>query len=179
MAVHFAALSFVFAAILAALGYILAFASHRQPDLWRTLPRERILGEIITIVCLVWCTVHVLPMLEGDMARFRIWVRLLAPVLAVLSFFFLDYLFTRALGGLFLLMVNELLHGAFTVHLPARPVFAVVSYILAILAMFLIGTPWRFRDLIEKCRDSMHWRAWCGGTTAFVAVYYAVCGFLG
>jgi len=179
MAVHFAALSFVFAAILAALGYILGFASHRQPDLWRKLPRERILGEIITVVCLVWCTVHVLPMLEGDMARFRVWVRLLAPVLAVLSFFFLDFLFTRALGGLFLLMVNDLLHGAFTVHLPVRPIFAVVSYALGVLAMFMIGAPWRFRDLLETCGNSVRRRVWCSATATVLAVYYAVCGLLG
>ncbi len=178
MAASFTALSFVFAAILAGLAYICGFATVRQPDLWRKLPRERVIGEVIAVISLVWCTVHILPLLEGDMARFRAWVRILAPILAVLSFFFLDYLFTRALGGLVLLLVNDLLHGAFTVHLPARPVFALVSYAFGIAAMFLIGTPWRFRDLLEKCSQSVRWRSWSGGVLAAAALYYAVCGLI-
>ncbi|NOY81955.1 MAG: hypothetical protein GXP31_13240 [Kiritimatiellaeota bacterium] len=178
MSVSFTALSLIFAAILAGLAYVFGIATVRQPDLWRKLPRERVVGEVIAVICLVWCTVHILPLLEGNMVRFRAWVRILAPILAVLSFFFLDYLFTRALGGLILLLINDLLHGAFTVHLPARPVFALVSYTFGIAALFLIGTPWRFRDLLEKCKLSVRWRSWSTGTLAAAALYYAVCGLI-
>ena len=37
---------------------------------------------------------------------------------------------------------------------PIQPLFSVTCYLIGILAMFLIATPYRFRDLLEKIGHS-------------------------
>jgi len=175
----FTAMTLILASILGVLAYVVGVASTRQPDLWKKLPRERYLGEVMVIVCLVWSMVHVIPMLEGSLVRLRIWIRILMPVIAVLAFFFLDYLFTRALGGLLLLLVTEVLHGAFAVHLPMRPVFSAGAYVLGILAMFLIGTPWRFRDMLEKAVNHRLWRVRATAALGGAALFFALFALIG
>ena len=62
----FAPASLVFAAGLLCLTYLVAVRSAQRPDLWRALPRERRVGELMAIACLVWTAAHVIPMLEGS-----------------------------------------------------------------------------------------------------------------
>lgn len=150
--------SLLFSLLLAALAYVFGFRVAQKPDLWRALPRERYLGEVVGVLCLVWSAAHVIPMLEGDLARFRLVIKAIVPAVALLGFFYLDYLFTRALGGLFMLMASHLLHGAFVVRLPARPVYSTVCYAFGVIGMFLVGSPWRFRDLLKRATDSRAWR---------------------
>ncbi len=176
---NFTEMSLILAAILGGLAYLVGVMAPKQPELWKKLPRERILGEVLVVVCLVWSMVHIIPMLEGNLVRLRVWIRVLMPVVAVMAFFYLDYLFTRALGGLLLLLVTEVLHGAFVVHLPLRPVFSVIAYGLGILAMFLIGTPWRFRDLLEQAHASPRWRMRAAAALGTAALFFAVFAFLG
>jgi len=168
----------LFAVLLAAGAYTIGCATVRTPDLHRTLPRARLPGEIIGLVCLVWSAYHVCAMLEGDLEKFRILVRLLAPVVAILGYYHLDYLFTRALGGFVLLAVNHLLHGAFVARIAMRPAFSVICYAIAMAALLLVASPWWFRDLLEKTAESATWRrAWTAGlgaaSVAFVVFAFA------
>ena len=171
--------SLLFALLLAILAYVFGFTVVRKPDLWRLLPRERYVGEVVGVVCLVWSAAHVIPMLEGDLARYRAVVKVVVPVAAVLGFFYLDYLFTRALGGLFMLMASQLLHGAFVVHLPARPAYSVVCYAYGVVGMFLVGSPWRFRDLLKRATDSPRWRRWLLVGLGASSALFVVAAFLG
>jgi len=179
MVIGFRPLSFLLAALLAGLAFISAVSAVRTPDLWRRLPRDRTVGVVLALLCLLWCSIQIIPLLEGDMARFRVWIRLMVPAVTVLSFLYVDYLFTRALGGLVLLMVADLVHGAFVVHLPWRPLYAIVCYVVGVAGMFLIGMPWTFRDLLEKTSTSARWRKAAAGVLSFLAVFYAVFGMLG
>lgn len=171
--------SLLFALLLAALAYVFGFCVVRKPDLWRVLPRERYLGEAVGVLCLAWSAFHVIPMLEGDLARFQVAVKIVVPVAAVLGFLYLDYLFTRALGGLFMLMASHLLHGAFVVHLPARPVYSTVCYAFGVIGMFLVGSPWRFRDLLKKAAESRPWRRGLLAVLGGSAILFAGFALLG
>ena len=69
-------MSFKLAGILFGVGLVaLAFAAwwapRRWPQLWRVLPRERIIGGGIGLLCLVWSAILVRPMLEGSMAHLQ------------------------------------------------------------------------------------------------------------
>ena len=171
--------SLLFALLLAAIAYDFGFRVAQKPDLWRALPRERYLGEAVGVLCLVWSAVHVIPMLEGDLARFQPFVKALVPAGAILGFFYLEYLFTRALGGLFMLMASHLLHGAFVVRLPARPVYSTACYAFGVIGMFLVGTPWRFRDLLQRATDSPSWRHGLLAALGGSAVLFAGFALLG
>ena len=164
------------AGVLAGLA-VLVGLTRWQPGLWRVLPRERLAGEIMALVALVWSAHHVCLMLEGNLVRWHPLVKALVPLTAVLAWFFLDYLFTRAVGGLLLLLTAEVLHAGFSVQAPCRPLFSVVCYLFGVAGMFLIGSPWLFRDLLEKAAGSPAWRRGSAGL-AGAAAFYVVYAFL-
>ena len=170
----FSSSSLSLAVILGVLAYLLGVRCQRQPELWRCLPRERRFGTIVACACLVWSAYHVCLMLEGDLVQWRIWVKMLVPVCTVLAYFFVDYLFTRALGGLLLLLVAQALHLAMAVHLPLRPLYSSGCYLVGVAAMFVVGWPWLFRDLLEKSARSQPWRRACLGVLGASAAFFAV-----
>ncbi len=129
-----------------------------REHLWRTIPRERIVGAVLSVACLAWSAMYAYPLLEGNLEKFRGYLTPLVVVLSILSYFLLDYLFTRAIGGGMLLLTCWLMHEAFVVHAPFRPAFSVVCYVLGVAGMVFIAMPYRFRDLLEKVIRSTSWR---------------------
>ncbi len=130
----------------------------KKKNLWKSLPRERVAGIILGVVCLWWSAAHAYPLLEGGLAKLRVFIAPLLVVISVLSYFLLDYLFTRALGGFVLLTVNWLLHEAFAAHIPLRHTFSAICYLLGIFAIVIIATPYHFRDLLDKITNVPRWR---------------------
>ena len=168
----FTARALGFAAFLAVAAYTVGVGARRWPDLHRKLPRSRVFGECLGVVCLVWAAYHVCPMLEGGLEKYRALVKLLVPVVAVLSYFYLDFLFARALGGLLLLVVNSLLQGAFVARVPMRPLFSVLCYAIGFLGLLVIAAPWRLRDLLDRTGQSSLWRrSVCAGLLVSSGVY--------
>ena len=161
--------SILFGLALGGGAWLFLFGTVRWPDLHRGLPRERVLGGIVATLCLIWAAYQVLPMLEGGLARYRIVVKLTVPVVAVLSYFHLDYLLTRAVGGLLLLVLNHLLHAAFVAQIPMRPLFSAICYVISLAGFFMVGAPWRFRDVLERAGESVQWRRG-------VCAAFGVCG---
>ena len=140
----FTLLSLVAAAFL----FFLAYASVCGPQSFTALPRHVWGGVAIGVPCLVWSAWHGCIMLEGGLAKFHVIVWLLVPTIAILSYFYLDYLFSRALGGFFILAANEMIRCAFAYAIPVRPLFSVVCLVLGVMGLFMLGTPWRMRDAI-------------------------------
>jgi hypothetical protein len=122
----------------------------RNPEKCRRLPRERIGGAVIGVICLVWSAWHGCQMLEGGLEKFQTIVWLLVPTSAVACWFWLDYLLARSLGGLLILTVNILLHEAFVHSMPCRWLFSAIAVCWGVLGMFLLGMPWRWRQLLEQ-----------------------------
>ena len=112
-------------------------------------------------------------MLEGGLAKFKVYLPFVVVALTVSSFFYLEYLFTRAVAGLTLLIIKFLLHDAFAAGapIPLRATLAILFFALAICAMFMLGTPWRFRDLIRKAIEDKKRRAQ-------VAAFVGACGLI-
>lgn len=131
----------------------------KHPDIWRTLPRERLAGTVAGVVALIWIGQMLALLLEGPLAKFRplLWPFLI--FIGVASFFQLDYLFTRAWSGLLLLVVNFLMHEAFVAHAPMRGVFSAFSYLLGTAAIYAIASPYRFRDLLRHLPERQALRA--------------------
>ncbi len=151
----------------------------RHPRFCLGLPRHRELGAVLALACLLWSARHVALMLEGDMARFQATVFLLAPVVAVLAYFFLSFLFARAFGGFLLLCLVWLLHAAFTVSLPGRPLFAAIVYLLALAGALLVAMPWLMRDTLERALASSSFRHCLAAALAALAALFLVFGLLG
>ena len=152
------------AAILGAGAFLTGHGATRWPDLYRHLPRHRVAGVLLGFLCLVWAGVHICNILEGDLVRLKIVVKIMVPAVTVLCYIFLDYLLARSVAGLALLLVNHLLHEGFAVNVPMRPVFSVLCYLVGIAAMILVCYPWFMRDVLEKSSQSATWRrSWAAG----------------
>ncbi len=143
------------------------------PELPSKLSRSRVLGEILGIPMLAWAAYHVTKMVEPGSVFGTIAIALV-PIVALLSWSHLDYLFARAFGGLLLLGANHLLITSFVAQVPARSAFAVCVYLIGLPGLVLVSAPWWLRNLLEKTRDSAAWR----GGVAVVWTFYAVL-FLG
>ncbi|MFW5893694.1 MAG: hypothetical protein ACOCUY_00975 [Verrucomicrobiota bacterium] len=162
--------SLVLAALLTAVVFLLEYAVPRGLVSASRAARSKAAGAGLTILCAAWSTHYILLMLEGGMARYHNLAILLMAALAVLCFFYLDYLMTRALGGVVLLSVNAAISQAFVADLPARGAYAILCYLLGIAAMVMIGLPWRFRQLLETSATNAGWRHTAGGLLALCAV---------
>jgi|GEM_PF-1451175 len=142
-------LSVVLGLLFAVVGGVLLRGRPLDPGLAARLPRARLPGAAIGIVCLVWSAYHGCLMLEGPVAPYRKLVWALVPVCGVLCYRFLDFLLARALGGVLVLSAATLLHGGFAEAIPFRPVYSTACYAVGILGMALVAVPWRFRDLLH------------------------------
>lgn len=149
--------------------YLFAVVSQRRAVWCRSFPRLKWPGMILGAVCLTWSAWHACIMLEGDLQRFHIWVKLLVPVSLVLCYFFLDYLNARALGGFMILAVNYLLHAAFVHAVPGRGFYAIICLLLGTLGLFLVGVPWRLRQMLELASSNTRWAVALGCVFAICA----------
>lgn len=148
----------LFGVALVAAGVLLWQAPRQWPDAARKLPRERIVGGVLGLLCLLWAAWLAGPMLEGGLAGLRPLLLPAAVVLGVAGALLLDYVLTRALGGALVLVCTWMMHEAFVAHTPARQVLTVLYYLLGVAGLFMIGTPYRFRDFLEWSGQSARGR---------------------
>lgn len=167
--------SLILAALLGVVVFLLEYAVPHGLVSASRASRSRAAGAGLAILCAAWSTHYILLMLEGGLARYHNLAILLMAALTVLCFFYLDYLMTRALGGVVLLCVNAAVGQAFVADLPGRGTYAILCYLLGIAAMILISLPWRFRQLLETAEANTTWRHGASGLLVLCAV--ALVGF--
>ena len=132
---------------------LVMFKASDKSELARKLPRERILGSLLTLASFYWAGIQGYTLLKEDFATISRWIPIILPPLALASCFFIDYLFTRALGAFLVLLCTHYLALQFAMDVPMRWLSSSAIYLIALWGMFLIGQPWILRDLLEKCRD--------------------------
>ena len=134
---------------------------------WEKLPRNRNIGVVLAFLCLLWCVPQAKPIVWEWLLA---WLYPLVLVFTVLSFLFLDYLFSRALGGFFILLTYYFVHEAFTFHTPLTALLAVSCWALGIAGLFFSGKPHLLRDFIRKIAGSVRIRY----ITCFYFVFFGV-----
>ncbi|MEG2075981.1 MAG: hypothetical protein RRY34_05715, partial [Victivallaceae bacterium] len=72
-----------------------------------------------------------------------------AAVIAVLSFYYIDFLFGRALAGWFILLACYWPHWGFVTHFPLLWTLALLCYIMGIIGICIGGKPCWSRDLLR------------------------------
>lgn len=110
------------------------------------MPRWKVPGIILGIFVLGWCIPHAMPILPENFHK------LLIPVMAaavIASWFVLDHLFARALGGYMILTAHLFLRETLAYESLANPVFPVICFLYGTFGIFLCGLPYRLRDLIR------------------------------
>jgi len=144
--------------------------SRQEPSFF---PRMKWPGVALGIPCLIWSAWHACEMLEGDLAKFHPLVWLLVPITTVLCAWLMDYLFARATGGFLILAANELIHDAFVHNVPVRPLYSAVCILLGVAGMFLVASPWRLRNLLERTPQNAQRQRVVAGVLVFsIAVLF-------
>ncbi|MEN9359490.1 MAG: hypothetical protein RL095_1025 [Verrucomicrobiota bacterium] len=127
-----------------------AFLRVRSPEAASRFSRERIAGAVLASFALLWGGLEAHILLGQDFGMITQLLPYLVPAAIVATALWMDYLLARALAGIFLLLVCQLLPLAFAAAVPGRLCLALSLYPLAIAAMFVLGQPWRLRDWLEK-----------------------------
>lgn len=166
--------TFLFALLIFIISGVIAWGPVRDPELWKKLPRHRNMGGVLALICLIWCAAYALPMFEGAAANFRLFIKLLVPAVAVLSYFFLSYIFARGLGGILVLSASHLLAASFAARPAGRAFYALFCYLFAATGLIIIVCPWLLRDLLEKAIHSKRHRLIVPGVMSAVALIMAI-----
>ena len=126
-------------------GYLLA-AKDENADRLEKISRWKIPGFMLGIFVVAWCVPHAMPILPDSLHKYL--VPLMAAA-AVASWFVLDHLFARALGGYMILTAHLFLRETFGQESLFHPFFALMFLIYGTMGIFLCGLPYRLRDLIR------------------------------
>lgn len=132
------------------------------------MPRNTVFGAIITIIAIIWCIPQAKPVVPPG---FQHLIMPAAVISGVLAIAFLDYLFSRALGGLLILLAHYLLHDSFTFHTPLSPLFALFCFVIGTVGIFFAGKPYLMRDLIRKSAKEKKLRFAVSGFFTFFAAF--------
>jgi hypothetical protein len=148
---------------------LLLVLSHLPALLWpgtlqkklKAFPRSAPAGVALLTVCAAWFGALVAFTDLGDFTSMRNKFLVLTVVAYVLTLKFVgEFLAVRALGMLLLLIAEPLLEAAWMRPESGRLWLVSLVYVWITGALFLIGTPYVLRDLIDWAQKSgLRWKA--------------------
>lgn len=127
---------------------------------WEPMPRWRLPGMLIGWAALLICVPHA-QVVSPDFLVPLLWP--LAIVVPVLGYFFVDYAFARALGGIAILGSYYFIHKSFEWHTPFTGALTVLAMLFGIAGIWVSGKPCALRDWIRLCARSRSWRTTSAG----------------
>ena len=142
-----------------------------NPERWERLPRNVLWGMIIALIDLAVCIPQSKPLLPESLHS---WLIPAAIVCAWATYQFLDYIFSRAFGGMLILLAHYLLHASFTLHMPGKPFYSLLLFAMGTLGIFFCGKPYLMRDFIRKIALNKKWYYGAVAVTALYTVSFAI-----
>ena len=148
----------IFGAVLVFIGILIISILPKKEKFAKQLSRERNMGTAMGFIALLWAANLTIPLLKDFFPNPAIFLYPIVLLLTILSFMYLEYLFTRAFAGLLLLMCRWIITEAYIDHAPMRPVLTIICIIIAIFCMIFIQWPWIFRRSIDKILTAKKFR---------------------
>ena len=136
-----------------------------------SLPRNRIFGLLTGWFALFWCVPHAQAVAPGFLLPLLYPIAIIVPIA---SFFCLDYMTSRAIGGLLIIFSYEALHRSFDLALPLAGTIAVCSWILGGCGIWISGIPYHFRDAMRLAAKSAKWRYVFSCALIFCAILFVI-----
>ena len=134
------------------------------------LPRHRAAGIYTLAVGMLWFWLLIAPdnmglvssltMDIGEFNAVKPWLRIIVPIAFLgMVIYVKEFLFVRALGVLALMVAAPLLEAAFNRDPDTRLLVPIFSYLLLTKALFWVGMPYTFRDLVNwATSNDRRWR---------------------
>ena len=120
-------------------------------EFFEKLCRNRKLGVILGFPLICWCVPHTQAIIFA-WAEPYLWY--MAVILTILSYFYLDYLFARALGGAFIIGAYCFVHWAYEFQITGGILMTVIAWLWGICGIFISGKPSFLRDFFRKCANN-------------------------
>lgn len=147
------------------LGIFFLILTEKNLSRFESVPRNRLFGLLTGWFALAWCVPHAQAVAPGFLLPL-LWP--LVVLVPIASFFCLDYMTARAVGGLLVIFSYEALHRSFALDLPLAGVIAVLSWLLGGCGVWISGIPYHFRDAIRLAAGKKKWR-YCFGIPLIVS----------
>jgi hypothetical protein len=143
-----ARITLILGALLLGWHLILSLTPNRAGAWLLGFPRNKWAGYLLAAGAVGWSTLLVWQAEVAWLERFRLPLCILAPVILALIVVFADELLApRALGGLLLLIPLPILEAAFLYPGRSRLLMTGFAYLLVILGMVLVWSPYLFRKM--------------------------------
>lgn len=149
----------------------------------KRFPRDAMMGQVLLGIGLFWFWLLVAPDNLGIFSKLRMdfgefnsakpVLRILVPLsLVLVSISVRDFLAVRALGLVCLMAASPLLESAFLKDPATRMLIPIYTYAMITAALFWVGKPYLFRDLVDwATRSELRWNGLaCAGFAYGVAV---------
>ncbi len=117
-------------------------------DFFEKLCRNRNLGIIPGFLLVCWCVPHTQAIIF-TWAEPYLWY--IAVILSVLCYFYLDYLFARVLGGLFIIGAYCFVHWLYEYQITGAAATSVIAWLWGICGICISGKPSLLRDYFRRC----------------------------
>lgn len=135
--------------------------------------RNRIIGVIIGFPLICWCVPHA-QVIIFSWAESYLWYA--AIILSVLSYFYLDYLTARAIGGLFIVGAFCFVHAAWDFKFRGAIPITIMSWIWGIIGIIISAKPSLLRDFFRKCSANIKLKFASHTFMYLTAVIFGLCG---
>lgn len=155
MKILFTVLSISTIALMAIFSFAMLKLDEKNINFYEKLCRNRKVGIIIGFPLVCWCVPHAQVIVFG-WAEAYLWY--LAVVLAVLSYFYLDYLAARALAGLFIIGAYYFVHAAFEFSAVGAVPMTIIVWLWGIAGIIISAKPSLLRDYLRRCSRSDNWK---------------------
>ena len=100
-----------------------------------------------------------------------------AVILTVLSYFYLDYLFARALGGAFIIGAYYFVHAAYEFQVPGAIMLTIFAWLWGIAGIIISGKPSLMRDYFRRNANNLKLKNASYvffGATGIIFIYSAI-----
>lgn len=175
---HFGIINLATGTLFAAFAVLALFFPSHLANGMKAFPRHRVVGLLLTAIALVWSAMFVDQMSLGELSKYKWLLYGIAPVSFYLIVQYLDDLLaSRALGGLMMLYPTMMVDSARWIPSPTRYVLIVTGYVMVIIGIWLVLSPFKFRIWAEALNAKPSLRVFSGLTAATLAAAFFVIGF--
>lgn len=138
-----------------AAAFLTLVTTKQHPEKAGIITRHKIVGGILMILMFFGLILAGSDMLCLDVSSpLVVGLFFLSPILALVLTNYLDFIVTRALSGILILLATTIIDQAFFQDIPYRVLPVIVCHIAAISALYLLWVPYRLRDFWQKTATS-------------------------
>jgi hypothetical protein len=148
-----AILSLVLGAVLGAVYAGMIVVPGKMRNAFKAFPRAKVIGWVFSLLALVWAAWHLNNMPLGRFDEYKNLLFIITPVIFILVVICMDELLAaRSLGAIMILVPTPLLEAARVSDAQWSLVLVVklIAYAMAIKGIFIVFSPYLFRQLVER-----------------------------